>query len=450
MSRLLRDEAFVRKALPNIRPEYFQIGSPERVAFELIRDYVKTYDALPTPEALVIDLGNRSDLNQKLFDATGDLFSECLSDDSEPPQAQWMLDQTEEFCQDKAIYNAISKSLEILRNKGEKGLSKGSIPKLLQDALAVTFDPRIGHDWLDDAESRHEEYTAKRRRLEFDLKYMNLITRGGLLPKTLNVVMAVSGAGKSLFMCHCAAAHYAMGRNVLYITLELSEAMVGQRIDANLLGIDMDMLGSLPRDVYMKKIGDVRARTPGRLIIKEYAVGTAGAGHFRHLLSELRTKKSFVPDIIYVDYINICSPTGRSGEMNSYERVKTVAEELRAIAVDWDLPVFSATQTNRGGYNSSVAGMENASDSIGLPMTADLFFALIQTEELMRLNQYKVSQLKSRYDDIGRKPYFFLGVEKSKMRLTDVENDEEPASDETQVPRPVMVGKPGLSFSGFR
>ena len=439
IAHLIKDEAFTRKALPNMRADYFRSGEPERVAFELVERYVDKYSALPSPEALVVELNARTDLSQDLFARTADLLGQAVTYESNVQQ-RWMLDQTEQFCQDRAIHNALRQALGIISDKGEKGLSRGSIPKMLQDALAVTFDPNIGHDYIEDAASRFDEYLKKPKKVPFDVKVLNEITKGGLNAKTLNVAMAISGAGKSLLMCHMAAANLMMGKNVLYITLELSQEMVSARVDANLMGVDIGMLGSIPRDVYLKKIQDIRSKTTGKIVVKEYS--QAGASHFRHLLTELKTKKNFVPDVIYVDYLNICVPTGRKGEMNSYERVKCIAEELRAIAVDYDVPVFTATQSNRSAYGSSSVGMESVSESLGLPMTADLFFALVQTDELKQLGQYKVVQLKSRYDDIGRKPFFFLGVDKPTMRIYDLDEgrDSGPAP---STPDPVGQA-PGL------
>lgn len=443
ISNLLRNEEFARKALPNIRREYFRGGNPERISFELIDDYVGKYGELPTTEALVVTLQDRTDLSEELFSGTAEFLAQCLADRSEV-QREWMLDRAEEFCQDRAIHLALQKSLEILQDRGEKGLSKGSIPKMLQDALAVTFDPHIGHDYLEDSEERYRLIHRSVKRVPFDVRSFNDATRGGLAPKTLNVIMATSGAGKSLLMCHMAANHLMMGKNVLYVTLELAQEMVGDRIDANLMAVDLDVMGGLPFDIYSKKISDIRKKTTGKLIIKEYS--QAGAAHFRHLLSELRIKKGFVPDVIYIDYLNICVPTGRKGEMNSYERVKAIAEELRAIGMDLNVPIVTATQGNRSSYGSSTVGMENVADSLGLPMTADWMIALVQTDELKRLNQYKVVQLKSRYSDIGKKPFWFVGVDKGQMRVYDIGDQTSYAEQDDPVPDKKL----GADFSGWR
>lgn len=445
---LIRNEAYCKKALPNLKKEYFPAASAERTVFELVDDFVTKYSKSPTPEALGIELTNKTDLNQNLFNSAVDLL-EGLSSENNPFDETWLVDQTERFCQDKALFNALAQAHEIWKNKGEKGLSTSAIPGLLQDALAVTFDPDIGHDYLADSDKRYQEYHLNVKRIPFDLHMLNKITKGGLLPKTLNVVMAVSGAGKSLFMGHCAAANLMNGYNVLYITLELSEEMLGARLDANLLGIDMDMLSQIPKDVYDRKIAKIREKTTGRLVVKGYS--NAGAPHFRHLLNELKLKKGFVPDIIYIDYLNLCKPS-RKGDMNSYERVKECAEEIRAIAVDFNLPILSATQTNRAGYGNSDVGMENTSDSLGLPMTCDLFFALIQTETLERLGQYKVLQLKSRYDDVGRNRTFSIGVNKIQMRLCDVQDEQDTSGFTTQATSVPQIGAAPnrLDFSGFK
>lgn len=450
VNRLMKDQDYGRRVLPFLLDEYFgAAGSPARVGFELVRDYIDRYGALPTTDAMVIELTARKDLNEDSFKACSQFMADVVSADSDVKK-EWLIDQTEQFCKDKALHGALAEALAIVRDKGEKGLSKGSIPKLLQDALAVTFDPSIGHSYLDDWEERFDWYTDETQRTPFDLRHMNEITRGGLMPKTLNVVMAVSGAGKSLFMAHCAAHNLSMGKNVLYVTLELGDKMVAQRISANLMGVEMGLIKNMPRDVYGAKINDIRKRVASNLVVKEYS--SASCAHLRYLLTDLKTKGRFFPDVLYVDYINLMQPTSRK-DANSYERIKAVAEELRALAIDFNIPIFSATQTNRTGYGSSVVGMDNVSDSLGLPMTADLFFAILQTEALERLGQYKVIQLKSRYDDKGKKPSFFLGVHKSTMRLYDVDDAEAGEADgnspeEDEVEQFKTMSK-ALDFKGF-
>jgi hypothetical protein len=387
-----------------------------------------------------VELDNRRDLSDDQFKSVATLFAD-VTDDKEPhPDTRWLLDQAESWCQDRHLHNALKESIHIMESDGVNGLSKGAIPKLFQDALSVTFDTRVGHDYVEGAMDRFESYHDRSRRFPTDISLLNKALKGGWIPKTLNVVMAVSGAGKTLFMCHDAANNLMRGRNVLYVTLEVSEFKIAQRVDANLMGVDMSTLEDLPRDVYAKKVEAIKAKTSGRLVIKEYAPVSAGAAHFRHLLNELRTKQGFIPDVVYVDYINLCVPTtlGR-GEHNSYERVKRVAEELRGIAVEFDVPVITGTQTNRTGYNSTDVGMENTSDSLGLPMTADWFAALIASEELDKLGQYLIQQLKSRYDDINKLRRFYVGVDKPKMRLFDLEqvaqdhiNQESPAPSPTR------------------
>lgn len=444
LREMIRSEAFSRKVVPHLKKEYFKTGEPERVVYEIVDGYVRRYNALPASEALAVELSNRLDLSEDLFKDSARLMGELVKDEAESPQLQWLVDQTEGFCQDRALNIALSKAIEILADKGERGVSKGAIPKLMQDALSVTFDTRVGHDYLEEAMERYDLYHDRSKRFPTDLALLNKALKGGWAQKTLNVVMAVAGAGKTLFMCHDAANNLMAGRNVLYVTLEVSEHKIGQRIDANLMGVDMSLLESLPKDVYEKKVASIRSKTTGRLVIKEYAPVSAGAAHFRHLLNELKTKQGFIPDLVYVDYINICAPTTLGkGEHNSYERVKRIAEELRGLAVEHCLPLITATQTNRTGYKSSDVGMENTSDSLGLPMTADWFAALIATEELDKLGQYLIQQLKSRYDDINRMRRFYVGVDKPKMRLFNLESS---AQDLPPDP-PAVRGSGG--FTGF-
>lgn len=452
VSRLMKSEEYARKALPNIRAEYFKSGTPERVGFELVRDYVQKYVQLPSVEAMVIELQNRRDLPEDLFRETAGFLERCLQEDSSDVQLKWLVDQTEQYCQDRAIHIALSKSLEILRDEGEKGLSRSSIPKLLQDALAVTFDPHIGHDYLDDAGERYELMHRKMKKIPFDVESFNEVTRGGFNPKTLNVLMATAGAGKSLLMCHFAANNLMQGKNVLYVTLELAKEWIATRVDANLMGIDLDLIESLPRDVFEKKIASIRAKTGGRLIIQEYS--SCSAAVIRYLLDELKTKKGFVPDVIYVDYLNIMVPAGRKGDMNSYEKVKLIGEELRAIGMDYDLPIVTATQSNRSAYGSSSVGMEAVSDSLGTAMTADWLAALVQTAEMKQMMQYKVVQLKSRYQDIGKKPFWYIGVRPGQMRIYDLDRTSHSVDeDEDWREDPVasqLLSLAGSSFSGFK
>lgn len=418
-NNLVFNEEYGRKVIPFLKTEYFH-SQDDKIIYDLIDSYVKKYNSFPTKEALTIDLSNKEGVNQTTFESckqTIDLINE--NDKADLP---WLLDATEKFCQDKSIYNAIMESIQIIDDKTGKK-SKGSIPQILSDALSVSFDSHIGHDFLEDYESRFEFYHTKEVKIEFDLEYFNKITQGGLPRKTLNIALAGTGVGKSLFMCHAAAANLSAGLNVLYITLEMAEEKIAERIDANLLDVTVDSLKELPKDSYEKKVKRYMSRTKGKLIIKEYPTACAGSANFRHLLNELKIKKSFTPDIIYIDYLNICiSSRIKSGaNVNSYTYVKAIAEELRGLAVEFNLPIISATQTTRSGYSSSDVGLEDTSESFGLPATADFMFALISTEELEQMNQIMVKQLKNRYSDPGANRRFVIGIDRSKMKLYDVE-----------------------------
>lgn len=419
ISHLVYNEEFARKTIPFLKSEYFS-DNTEKVIFEEIETYIKKYNAFPSKEALTIDLSTRDNLSEDQFVAS-QRYVEALRTDQDT-QVEWLFDQTEKFCQDKAIYNAIMKSIGILDNKtGE--VSKGSIPQILSDALAVSFDTSIGHDFLDDYMPRYDFYHMKESRIPFDIDYMNKITKGGLPNKTLNIALAGTGVGKSLFMCHCAAGNLLQGFNVLYITLEMSEERIAERIDANMLNTPIDQLELMPKDVYEKKIQKLQSKTTGKLIIKEYPTASAGSANFRHLLNELKIKKNFKPQIIYIDYLNICASSRikMSASINSYTYIKAIAEELRGLAVEFNLPIVSATQTTRSGYGSSDVDLTDTSESFGLPATADLMFALISTEQLQDLNQIMVKQLKNRYNDPSVFKRFVVGVDRSKMKLYDVE-----------------------------
>jgi replicative DNA helicase len=431
LSNLLSNEEFGRKAIPFLKSEYFQDRSL-RALFDTIDVFVKQYNKFPTKDALTIELDNDKTI-AAYFNEVVDIATQL--DDQPESNIEWLLDQTERFCQDKALYNAIMKSIQIIENDKEK-LSKGSIPQILSEALSVSFDSHIGHDFLEDSDARYNFYHKKEKKIPFDLDYFNKITKGGLPNKTLNVVLAGTGVGKSLFMCHCAAANLSKGNNVLYVTMEMSEERIAERIDANLLNVTVDELTMLPKDAYEKKIERVRQKTNSKLIIKEYPTASAGAGHFRHLLNELKLKRNFRPDIIYVDYLNICvsSRLKYGANVNSYTYIKAIAEELRGLAVEFDLPIVTATQTTRSGFTSSDIGLEDTSESFGLPATADFMFALISSEELQDLNQMMVKQLKNRYSDPGANRRFVIGVDRSKMRLYDVEqNAQEDVVDDTPV-----------------
>ena len=358
-----------------------------------------------------------SDRNEKV------LYKQIeLTLSTEDVDGQWLLDTTEKFCKDRAVHNAVLDGIKILDKKDKKRTPE-AIPSILADALAVSFDNHIGHDYLEDAEKRYDWYHTKEKKYQFDLSYMNKITKGGVPSKTLNIALAGTGVGKSLFMCHCASSFLAQGQNVLYITLEMAEERIAERIDANLLDVTIDDLHTMPKQLYEDKIGKIRNKTSGKLIIKEYPTASAHAGHFRALLNELALKKSYRPDVIFIDYLNICTSSRfKGGNINSYTLIKSIAEELRGLAVEFNLPIFSATQTTRTGFVSTDIGLEDTSESFGLPATADFMFALISNEELESLNQMKVKQLKNRYNDPGINRSFIIGVDRAKMKLYDVEN----------------------------
>ena len=435
LANLIHNEEYLRKVLPFCDKKYFQ-DLTERTVYEVIDEYVAKYNNAPSKEALQIDLSERNNLSEDQFKNARELINDLTRD--EDTDLDWLMDQSEKFCQEKAVYNAIMDSIKILDDK-TGSQQKGSIPEILSDALAVSFDSHIGHDFIEDAEERFDFYQRKESRTPFDLDYFNKITKGGLPNKTLNIALAGTGVGKSLFMCHCAAANLMNAKNVLYITMEMAEEKIAERIDANLLNVTMDELKVLPKDAYDKKMSRVSNKTTGKLIIKEYPTASASSGHFRHLLNELKLKRSFRPDIIYIDYLNICmSARLRHGSnVNSYTYVKAIAEELRGLAVEFGVPVVSATQTTRSGFTSSDIGLEDTSESFRLPATADLMFALISTEELQDLGQIMVKQLKNRYSDPNINRRFVLGVDRAKMRLFDAEQEAQedvldgPVFDET-------------------
>tara|TARA_R110000772_G_scaffold426_7_gene1557 strand:- start:153 stop:1553 length:1401 start_codon:yes stop_codon:yes gene_type:complete len=417
LRHLLNDEDFARRTLPYLKSEYFH-DRLEKTVYQEIDKFINKYNSLPTKEALTLEMDNRDDLSDEQFSSTSSLISSL---DGEDADKQWLTDTTENWCQEKAIYNAIMNSIAILDGNDKKN-DKGAIPELLSDALSVSFDPNIGHDFLDDAESRYDFYHRVEERVPFDLEYLNRITKGGLPNKTLNIILAGTGVGKSLAMCHMASANLLSGKNVLYVTMEMSEERIAQRIDANLLNVTLDDLEALSKDMYDKKIERVRGKTSGKLIVKEYPTASAGSGHFRHLLNELRLKRSFVPDIIYIDYLNICasSRVKAGSQVNSYTLIKAIAEELRGLAVEFNLPLVSATQTTRSGYGNSDVELTDTSESFGLPATADMMIALVSSEELEDLGQIMVKQLKNRYSDTNPKR-FVVGIDRAKMRLFDCE-----------------------------
>lgn len=422
LKHLIHDENYTRKVLPFLNVEYFSDTS-EKTLFEQIQSYVTKYNSMPSKEALEIEIDSRVNLTDDQHKSALELIRQVSTEDL-TNDTQWLVDETETFCQEKAIYNGIMRSIQILDNKNTKEtLDKGSIPAILADALSVSFDHHVGHDFLDDADSRFEYYHKVEKRVPFDLDYFNRITKDGLPEKSLNIVLAGTGVGKSLFMCHCAAANLSIGKNVLYITLEMAEERIAERIDANMMNVQVDQLSTLPKSEYLKKVERIREKTTGKLIIKEYPTASANANHFKHLLNELKLKRQFYPDIIYIDYLNICSSSRmkHGNNVNSYTYVKAIAEELRGLAVEFRLPIVSATQTTRSGYSNSDVDLTDTSESFGLPATADLMFALISTEELEDMNQIMVKQLKNRYNDPTTNKRFVIGVDRAKMKLYDVE-----------------------------
>jgi replicative DNA helicase len=418
LRNLLHNEEYVRKVIPFIKAEYFEDAN-QKIVFQEILSFVQEYNQPTTKEVLCIEVEKRKDVNEDSFKQLIHLI-ECLDD--VPVEFGWLVDTTEKWCRDRAIYLALMESIHIADGEDEKK-NRDSIPSILSDALSVSFDTHIGHDYLLDYEQRYESYHRKEEKIEFDLEYFNKITKGGLPNKTLNIALAGTGVGKSLFMCHVASSVLLQGRNVLYITLEMAEERIAERIDANLLNVPIQDIGDLPKSMFESKVNSLAKKTQGSLIIKEYPTASAHAGHFKSLLSELALKKSFRPDIIFIDYLNICSSSRFRGgsNVNSYTLVKAIAEELRGLAVEFNVPIVSATQTTRSGYGSSDVELTDTSESFGLPATADLMFALISTEELEGLGQILVKQLKNRYNDPTIHKRFVVGIDRAKMRLYDCE-----------------------------
>ena len=431
LRNLLTDEKYMRKVLPFIKPDYFQ--GVYRTLFKEAGKYVAKYNKLPTSETLIIELQESSNMSNEQFQMSVDIIPQLFT--TEEIDHDWLLDSTEKWCQDRAIHNAIMESISIIDGKHDK-LTKGALPDLLSKALGVAFDTNVGHDYVENAEERYEFYHTEEDRIPFDLEFFNKITKGGVPNKTLNIALAGTGVGKSLFMCHVAASALVDGKNVLYITMEMAEERIAERIDANLLNIPIDQLETMPKDMFTTKVADLARKTTGKLIVKEYPTGSAHSGHFRGLLNELKLKRRFEPDIIFVDYLNICASSrmkAMGGSINSYTYIKAIAEELRGLAVEFELPIFSATQTTRSGYSNTDIGLEDTSESFGLPATADLMFALISTEELEREGQMMVKQLKNRYNDPTKNKRFVIGVDRSKMRLFDVDENDQTLTDDTPV-----------------
>ena len=449
LRNLVFNEEYSRKVIPFIQPDYFDQRT-EKIIFEEITQFIVNYGAAITVEALAIEMENRTDLSETEVKESREITA-GLTDD--PVDDQWLLDTTEKWCRDRAIYLALMESIGIAEGDS-KDKGRDAIPSILSDALAVSFDNHIGHDYLQDYEERYESYHKKEDRIPFDLEYLNKITKGGLPNKTLNIALAGTGVGKSLFMCHHAASVLLSGRNVLYITLEMAEEKIAERIDANLLNVPIQDLTDLPKSTFENKVTNLSKKTQGTLIIKEYPTASAHSGHFKALLNELALKKSFRPDIIFIDYLNICASSRykQGGSINSYSYIKSIAEELRGMAVEAEVPIVSATQTTRSGYGSSDVDLTDTSESFGLPATADLMFALIGTEELEQLGQIMVKQLKNRYNDLNVNKRFVVGIDRAKMRLYDCEQsaqtdildsgqEEEYNNDED---------KPKRNFAGFK
>jgi replicative DNA helicase len=449
LRNLLHNEEYIRKVIPFLKSEYFE-DTNQRIVFEEILSFVQEYNQPATKEVLCIEVEKREDINDETF---RDVIHLISSLEDVPTESNWLVDTTEKWCRDRAIYLALMESIHIADGKDEKK-NRDSIPSILSDALAVSFDNHVGHDYLQDYEQRYESYHKKEDKIEFDLEYFNKITKGGLPNKTLNIALAGTGVGKSLFMCHVASSVLLQGRNVLYITLEMAEERIAERIDANLLNVPIQDIVNLPKQMFESKVNNIAKKTQGTLIIKEYPTASAHAGHFKSLLNELALKKSFRPDIIFIDYLNICSSSRYRGNanINSYTFVKAIAEELRGLAVEFNVPIVSATQTTRSGYGSSDVELTDTSESFGLPATADLMFALISTEELEGLGQILVKQLKNRYNDPTIHKRFVIGIDRAKMRLYDCEQsaqqdildngkDEEYDYEEK---------KPKKSFEGFK
>jgi replicative DNA helicase len=418
LKNLLHNEDYTRKVLPFLKPEYFEDRS-ERILFSEIQKFIDQYNKRPTKETLEIDIGKRKDLNEEEYKRIVDLISTL---NKEEIDLDWLTNTTEKFCKDRAVHNAVMDGIHILDGK-DKNKQPEAIPEILRDALSVSFDRNVGHDYLLDIESRFDFYHKKENRVPFDLDYFNKVTKGGLPTKTLNVALAGTGVGKTLFMCHQAAAALSQNKNVLYITMEMAEERIAERIDANLLGISMEDLHMLNRKLFNEKIAKLQSKTTGTLIIKEYPTASAGANHYRALVNELALKRTFKPDLIFIDYINICASSRfkPGANVNSYTYIKAIAEELRGLAVELDVPIMTATQTTRTGFVSTDIGLEDTSESFGLPATADFMFALISSEELERAGQMLVKQLKNRYNDPTLNRKFIIGVDRSRMKLFDIE-----------------------------
>jgi replicative DNA helicase len=432
LSNLIYDESYARRVLPFLKDDYFQ-DQTEKILFSEIDNFIDKYNGIPTKETLLIELNKKENIPEQIFKNLIEYVEQITF---EKKDSTWLIDNTEQFCQERAVYNAIMESISIIEGRSQNK-EKGGIPTILADALGVSFDDHIGHDFLLDAEERFEFYNKKEDRIPFDLDYFNTITKGGLPRKTLNVFIAGTGVGKTLAMCHMAAANMLNGQNVLYITLEMAEERIAERVDSNLLNIPVNELEGFPKKIYDDKINKLRKKTSGKLIVKEFPTATVGSNHFRHLLNELSLKKNFQPDIVYIDYINLCTSSRLKygSNVNSYSYIKAVAEELRGLAVEKNIPIVSATQLNRAGFTNSDPGLEDTSESFALPATVDFMCALISTEEMEQLGQIMIKQLKNRYGDPTQNRRFVVGVDRAKMRLYNVEQS---AQSDIVDDRPVM------------
>jgi len=445
LTNLFYNEDYTRKVLPFIKPHYFS-KKDERELYVEVEKFVLKYKNLPTKEAILIELNNRKDINEEEYKGIKELVNSISYEETD---LQWLLDTTEKFCKDRAVHNAVLDGIKILDNKDKKRTPE-AIPSILADALAVSFDNHIGHDYIGDAQARFDWYHTKEKRYPFDLNFFNRITKGGVPSKTLNIALAGTGVGKSLFMCHVASSFLTQGLNVLYITLEMAEERIAERIDANLFDVTIDDLHAMPKELYDNKLNKLEGKTKGKLIIKEYPTASAHSGHFRSLLNELALKKSFRPQVIFIDYLNICASSRfKGGNISSYFYIKAIAEELRGLAVEFDVPIFSATQTTRTGYVSTDIGLEDTSESFGLPATADFMFALMSNEELEALGQMKVKQLKNRYNDPSVNRSFIVGIDRSKMRLYDVENTAQNIVDSNQTKEKEDYPTPEQAYDKF-
>ena len=446
MKNLFQKEEFARKILPFIREDYFH-EKTEKVVFQEIQKFILKYNKIPSYESVRVELSNRPGLIADEFQDAVAVIDEVKNNDDVSDE-QWLLESAEKFCQEKAIHNAILESIHIL-DGSNKQFSKGAIPSLLTDALSVSFDPYVGHDYIDNAEKRYEFYHRTEKRIPFDLEYMNKITRGGLPRKTLSCILAGTGVGKSLFMCHMAASALTENLNVLYITMEMAEERIAERIDANLLNVRVDELETMPKDIYLKKIRNLESKTKGKLIIKEYPTASASSAHFRALLNDLALKRNFTPDVIFIDYMNICASSRlkHGSNVNSYSYIKAIAEELRGLAVEFDVPVVTATQTTRSGFSNSDPGMEDISESFGTAATVDFMISIVATEQLDAVNQILVKQLKNRFSDPSSNKRFVLGIDRARMRLYDVAQTQIADSGQDEPP-PQQSYKPMMNGHG--